>query len=654
MYRPSPAPNLETLKRAYSEGCACRAGNGSAQHLFHELGYAIVKSNLALKYPDFPAEAIKRQYERTLGVKLDERYNLAIDGIIDPCRFDVLGRLYEDVAHANGTRRGAGEFYTPTFVADYMVDLLELEKDSCLLDRKFIDIACGTGAFLVTGMREVIRILGATGAVDAKTLWRAASSFYGMDISPTACDICRINMYIALLNEPGPEALAEAGKLRLNVFHANSIDRGAKSEDDDAAGIKHRLGIYSDGFDYILGNPPYLEAKKMPAKDKDVCRESWPEITGAFDLYIPFILQCNRLAAEGGKICLILPDKFTVAGYALPLRDSLLSDYTLIELADLSGMDVFNRAMVYPIVLSYENRPPARGRVVRTRMSVASREELARNSMTATVPQDLYRSIGHNRTFFCLPEEGDIADMLRRIFRQGKPIGDYITFRSAVSFHKKGLRELFVRQSFNGEKGPILKYLGGRSYAKKNEVSLLRFNWEGYYINYDQARLKAHNNALPPLSNFMQEKIVICQHAPRITAAYDGKGEYVTKDVYPVGIAAPGLDGSPLSLKYFTVLLNSELMSFVYGTVYKGIQIGGGYYHYLPTWLDILPVVMPGARDIDRIERLAEGMISAPGRDEKLRLMGEADRIVYGLYGINEVQRAIIEKAVPPWGIACD
>ena len=43
-------------------------------------------------------------------------------------------------------------------------------------------------------------------------------NFYGWDISPTAVDICKINLYLVLLNELGPEALARAGRLRLNVF----------------------------------------------------------------------------------------------------------------------------------------------------------------------------------------------------------------------------------------------------------------------------------------------------------------------------------------------------------------------------------------------------------------------------------------------------
>ena len=48
-------------------------------------------------------------------------------------------------------------------------------------------------------------------------------------------------------------------------------------------------------------------------------------------------------------------------------------------------------------------------------------------------------------------------------------------------------------------------------------MGLFRFRWEGYFIDYDLEKLKEYENALPPLSNFLQEKIVLCQHAPRIT-----------------------------------------------------------------------------------------------------------------------------------------
>jgi hypothetical protein len=640
--------SLETLRSILDESPE------DLRSLFHELGFAVIKNNLAIRHPDFPPESLKRQYEHMLGVSVAGRYEPNLHQIVDPCRFDVLGRLHEDIVRANGTRKKAGEFYTPTFVVNYMVDLLDLDSDDRLEDRKFIDIACGAGAFLVAGMRKVIRSLIKRGIDREDVLHYAIDSFYGLDISGASCDICRINLYLVLLDELGPDVLLQAGKIRFNVYIADAVDNRVVPGDGEAAAvaIKRRLGKHAGGFDYILGNPPYLEAKRMPAEIKETCRESWPELKGAFDLYVPFILQCNRLVSENGKVCLILPDKFTVAKYGVGLREKLLDGFSLIELVDLSETDVFNRAMVYPAVIAYANIPPSPGHRVRTRMSIRSPAGLSGRTGYATVPQGLYRSIGHNKTLFCLPEKGDMAALLRRIFDEGTPIGDFVDFRSTVSFHKKGLREQFVRKTFDGEAGPVVKYLGGRSYARKNEVGLFQFRWEGYHINYDQGKLKECGNVLPPLSNFLQEKIVLCQHAPRITAAYDGSGEFVTKDVYPLGIAAPGLASSSLSLKYFTALLNTDLMSFVYGTVYKGIQIGGGYYHYLPTWIDILPVIVPGEAEIKMTEGLVDRMLKTDSRAKKLRLIKEVDEIVYRAYDVSDEQRAIIDRAVPRWSPA--
>jgi len=563
----------------------------------------------------------------------------------------VLGRLHEDIVHAKGTGKKAGEFYTPPFVADYMISLMEFDSDDTLGNRKFIDIACGTGAFVVAGARRAIRSLMTRGVSGRDALKSVAAGFYGLDISRTAIDICKINLYLVLLNDLGPEVLSRSGKLQFNVFRADSVDNRDTCNNDDrrAIPIKHRAGKYAGGFDYVLGNPPYLEAKKMPEQLKEACRESWPVLTGAFDLYVPFIMQCNRMVAEDGKVCLVLPDKFTVAKYGTGLRDKLLSDFSLMEIVDLSGMDVFSRAMVYPTVIAYKNDRPSPGHMVRTRMSVGSATELVDRAGHAAVPQSLYRTVGQNKTLFCVPAHGDMAAMLQRIFSEGTSISHFVDFRSAVSFHKKGLRELFVRRSFDNAAGPVLKYLGGRSFSRKNEVDLFSFRWDGYHIDYDRTSLKDHGNMLPPLANFLQEKIVLCQHAPRITAAYDGNGEFVTKDVYPIGIAAPGLARSPLSLRYFSALLNSELMSFVYGTIYKGIQIGGGYYHYLPTWIGVLPVIVPEASDIRKIESLSGRMSATDSREKKIRWMGEADTLFYRIYGTSKGQQAIMKKTVPAW-----
>ncbi|HMK45215.1 MAG TPA: N-6 DNA methylase [Methanocella sp.] len=619
-----------------------------------QLGRSIAGSNLRLHgYGSGAISTALDHFCDTFEVMTPEDVGIRLPEVVDPASFDLLGRAYEDSLHANGIGQRSGEYYSPPEVVSYMVDSLALDVDERLPERKFIDVACGTGIFLASAMKNVVRIQRSRGVSGRDILATAPDRFYGLDINPVSCEITKINLYLTLLGEVGPDVLADTGNMRFNVFCTDAIEnRPSNGEDEESFRIKCRKGAYEAGFDYILGNPPYLEAKKMPAQTKAICKSSFPELKGAFDLYMAFICQCNRLVADNGKIHLILPDKFTVANYAKRMREYLLDHTTLLEVTDLSGMDIFSRATVYPLLLYYQNRPPEKGHHVRTRISVRRLEELL-SSDSVPAAQGFYKSVGQMSTIFCVPEGHGLGKMLETIFKSGTRIGEYVSFRSTVSFHRKGLREQFVRKRFDGSGSPLLfKYLGGESYAKKNEVRRLGFDWQGYYINYDRASLKRLGNPLPPVENFLQEKIVLCQHAKRITAAYDEKGEYVSKDVYPIGFAGNRLDSSPFSMKYFAGLLDSELMSFIYGTVYKGIQIGGGYYHYLPTWLETLPVIVPDEGDIRQVETLVDKLIaheSSSFREPTVgnRLIARLDDIVYGTYGVTLAQRTAIHRLIP-------
>jgi hypothetical protein len=353
------------------------------------------------------------------------------------------------------------------------------------------------------------------------------------------------------------------------------------------------------------------------------------------------------MSAEGGVIVLILPNKFQVAQYAFKLREHLLENFELLELADLSEMDIFHKAGVYPIVVRYRNMPPRKGSKIITRISVRSFDQLQDNCKTALVPQEFYRSVDNLLTYFCLPYEDDIVGMFLTIFNKSRPISDYLCFRSAVSFHKTGLRERFVRKDFDERKTDpknVKKYLGGVSYSRMNEIAKFQVNWNGYYIDYDQQKLKEVDNKLPPLSNFECEKIMFCQHAREITATYDSEGVFVTKDVYPIAYANPNAPSSSQHLKYFTGLMNSSLFDFIYGIIYKGIQIGSGYYHYLPTWLGILPVIEPSKAEVAEVERLVDSALQCVDDRQKAGILKEIDSQVYKIYGITEVQQKIIKN----------
>ncbi|MFZ5989727.1 MAG: Eco57I restriction-modification methylase domain-containing protein [Bacillota bacterium] len=618
-----------------------------------ELGLNILYSNLnQLKYNDNSINKMIELYKNMFKFRsIDESFHV-FDEMVNPASHDILGRIYEEHIHSKGTRKSTGQFYSPKEVVDFMVKGLGMDSDSDLIKKKFIDIACGTGIFILSAVNETINILEGGNTPDDKILEAVVNSFYGLDINRTACIITKINLFNLIAVRLKPEVILRSSSLTFKVYNTNSIENrrncSEENEPDVIVKIKNRLPPFDSGFDYIIGNPPYLEAKKMPRDLKEICKSNYSEVIfGAFDLYIAFIAQCNRLVGANGKISLILPNKFTVAKYAIKTRGYIINNYKMLELIDLSQMDIFHKADVYPVVICYQNSLLDDNHKVITRMSIQKYDDLISSEKATLVTQRFYKEIGTMTTFFCLPNKGDFEKKLASLFKENNPIGAYIQFASTVSFHQKGLREQYVRDDFNITPSPnnfVRKYLGGISYTKKSEVSKYNINWYKYYINYDQASLKETGNPLPPLSNFEQEKIILCQHATEITAAYDHKGEWVTKDVFPIAFAKQELAKTRMTLKYFTGLLNSKLFSFIYGIIYKGIQISAGYYHYLPTWLEILPVIEPDQNIIKKVEYLVDKASASNDQAVISKASQDIDNLIFDIYGINPIEQEVIHS----------
>ena len=71
-------------------------------------------------------------------------------------------------------------------------------------------------------------------------------------------------------------------------------------------------GFDGKRFDAVVGNPPYVRSRHLPAERKADLRERFETVRGAFDLYVPFV---ERMAAFGGRVSCIVPNKWTTARY---------------------------------------------------------------------------------------------------------------------------------------------------------------------------------------------------------------------------------------------------------------------------------------------------------------------------------------------------
>ena len=382
--------------------------------------------------------------------------------------------------------------------------------------------------------------------------------------------------------------------------------------------------------DVVLGNPPYLESKKTAPALKAHCRALFPTVArGAFDLFVCFLQAGLDALPPGGRLGYILPNKFLIARYARPLRDVLLAETTIEQLVDVSDIPTFRDASVYPVLLVVRKASPPSGHRVRTGV-VSALEQLDSDDFPRGEPADPVA-----------------AGLVERLLADARavPLARLLDLRWAVSFHYAGMRDRYI---FPAPQGQFpRRWLGGLRFQGNSDVRRYRTAWSGWWIDYDSARAVAERNSLPPAALFLGPKLLIAQNARRIVATLDTE-DFVCKDTFLVGKPRAGQGALPLT--YLLGLLNSKLLSYLYGILFKATHVNGAYLHYLACYLNDLPVRL--AEQPDEIAALADRLLDPRVPEAERRLLDQRlDEAVYALYELSPTERTLIDAAVPyAWG----
>ena len=114
---------------------------------------------------------------------------------------------------------------------------------------------------------------------------------------------------------------------------------------------------YFVGFDAIIGNPPYISAVDMARNkwQKEYFKNSYPEATGAYDIFILFLKKATELLKQNGFYAWIIPNKFLATQYAKNIKEFLINTGLTFSV-DISHIKVFKKASVYPIMIFGKNK----------------------------------------------------------------------------------------------------------------------------------------------------------------------------------------------------------------------------------------------------------------------------------------------------------
>lgn len=122
-----------------------------------------------------------------------EKYDYSIIVLERDVARDLLKNLYYELLPAV-LRKNLGEFYTPDWLAEFLVEDLQPEISA---DKAFLDPTCGSGTFLVILIKKFINHYG-TDLSSKELLKIITDNVKGYDLNPLAVICARANYIIAL------------------------------------------------------------------------------------------------------------------------------------------------------------------------------------------------------------------------------------------------------------------------------------------------------------------------------------------------------------------------------------------------------------------------------------------------------------------------
>src|SRR6185503_7794907 len=112
-----------------------------------------------------------------------------------------------------------------------------------------------------------------------------------------------------------------------------------------------------EGFDVIIGNPPYIQLQKMGAEADVLEKCGYQTFVRTGDIYSLFYEQAQRLLKDGYYFGYITSNKWMRANYGQATRKFFLEHTNPLLLIDFSGYQVFESATVDTNILIGQKSP---------------------------------------------------------------------------------------------------------------------------------------------------------------------------------------------------------------------------------------------------------------------------------------------------------
>jgi len=231
-----------------------------------------------------------------------------------------------------------GAVYTPKNIREYITKQSFNELQNKQTEQiKIVDIACGCGGFLIDASLELKQRTNKS----FKMIFQ--ENIFGIDIQEYSIERTKILLSLLAITHGEDEE-----KFQFNLYKENSLEFEWIKQNEQ---IKK-----NNGFDLILGNPPYVCSRNMDEKTKELMQKWSTCKTGHPDLYIPFFQIGYELLTPNGILGFITVNTFMHSVNGRAIREYFSDNKVLLKIIDFKDEQIFKSRMTYTCICFLEKK----------------------------------------------------------------------------------------------------------------------------------------------------------------------------------------------------------------------------------------------------------------------------------------------------------
>ncbi|RDY25047.1 SAM-dependent methyltransferase [Romboutsia maritimum] len=251
-----------------------------------------------------------------------------------------MSKIYENSLDTD-IKKSKGIYYTPKIIVDYIVE--KTLKNHDVIKNPYprvLDISCGCGNFLLEAYDILYNLFEKNiyelADIYGKEYWQVdnihnhviSNCIYGVDIDKEAIEILKkslINKNKYLYIE------------KINIYCTDSLKK-----------------TWSNKFDYIIGNPPYIGHKGLDKKYKEYLMKNYNEVyRDKADLYFCFYKKIIDLLDDKGLASVITPRYFLESPSGKYLRNYIAKKADIKEIVDFLGANIFKNIGIASCIMTF-------------------------------------------------------------------------------------------------------------------------------------------------------------------------------------------------------------------------------------------------------------------------------------------------------------